>query len=743
VSGVDDTLSEAAARELASASGAHLAGRLDEAIAGYEALLAKFPAHAELRYRAGIAYSAKRAFDRALPHLVEAARLEPQRPAAWLALGLARRELGDASGALSALQAARDIDPATPQASGQMGLVLQSLGRLPEAIERFSEEATRYPQSARNHNNLGMALLAAGREAEAKAAFIRALRQDRDYVHAHANLAALSQRQGDLAEAEAAWRNVIRLAPHDAPAHVHLGHLLTTAWRLVEAETVLRRAVALAPENRAAAHKLAYVLRRLNRPGDAREIARAILARDPDDLQANVIARLALPVLYESAPALANARRGFASGLESLLADLPRFERDAKQVFSLSWENFHLAYHGQNDRPLQEEYARFVSTLGRACAPDLYEPCSRTRAAGAGRLRVGLLSSFFRDCTVGKYFESWTALDRAKFEVTVYYTGHVQDKVSARLAASVEHYRHVIDSPDRVARTVIADGLDVLVFPDVGMDTASYVLAGMRLAPVQCAAWGHPVTTGQANMDFFLTCAQMEPEGAEEHYSERLVRLPGIGTRYSRPALSSARSRAELGLPEKRHLYLCPQSLFKIHPDNDPLFARVLAGDPEGHLVLFQDEDEPLTEAFCERLVRSLSAAGIEGRERTTFLRRRAHDEYLNVNVVCDVMLDTLHWSGGNTSLDALSCGLPVVSLPGRFMRGRQSAAMLRLAGVPELVARDETEYVAIANRMGRHAAGTDGTRERLRSQARLLFDDSAPLRALEEFLLGTARQGT
>ena len=77
-----------------------------------------------------------------------------------------------------------------------------------------------------------------------------------------------------------------------------------------------------------------------------------------------------------------------------------------------------------------------------------------------------------------------------------------------------------------------------------------------------------------------------------------------------------------------------------------------------------------------------------------------SHDDYLRINAVCDAMLDTLRWSGGNTSLDALATGLPIVTLPGRFMRGRQSAGMLTLAGLGDQVASDDDDYVRIASRI-------------------------------------------
>ncbi len=730
-------LNGAAARQLATATAHHQAGRLEEALAAYRALIAAHPAHAELRYRAGVALMALRRFDEAEEQLARAAQLEPGQPAAWLSLGLARREMLRHEEALAALGKARAIDAAIPQVNGQMGLVLRELGRLDEALERVTEEARRHPGVARNHNNLGTTLIALGRERDAEAAFLEAVRVDRNYATAYVNLAGLLQKRGELAGAEAAWREVARLLPRDTRALLQLGLVLTSRWRPAEAEPFLRRACELAPGDPEPARLLAYVLKRLNRDGEAKDVARGILARDPADLQAAVVEALALPAVPESAESVTRAREAYAIGLDSLVAREALFARDAAQVLRLQSENFHLAYQGGDDRELQAKYAGLLAWLGARAEPRYYAPRAKRRLAKGARLRVGFLSGFFRDCTAGKYFRSWTAgLDRARFEVFVYYTAYIRDAFSEALAKEVEHHRHIVDTVPRIADVVLADALDVLVFPDVGMDTSSYLLAGMRLAPVQCAGWGHPVTTGQAAIDHYLTCGAMEPEGAEAHYTERLERLPGIGTRYSRPGPGSGKSRAELGLPPEGTLYLCPQSLFKVHPDNDALFARVLEEDPAGRLVFFEDQDPPLTRDFRARLARALAARDVS-ESRAVFLGRAGHADYLRVNALADAMLDTLHWSGGNTSLDAIAMGLPVVTLPGAFMRGRQSAAMLGLAGVPELVAKDADDYVRLAVRLGTDAAWRAAVRGKLAEGAPRLFDDPAPVEALARFLEG------
>jgi protein O-GlcNAc transferase len=681
----------------------------------------------ELRYREGLARMAERDFPAASACFAEVTRLQPQQANAWLALGIALREEGRGDEALAALAKARAIAPGMPQVAGQTGLVLQAMGRLAEALDCLADEAVRHPQVARNHNNLGMALAAAGREAEAQGAFLRAVKIDAGYAHAHANLAALFQRRGDLVAAETAWRQVVRLAPDDAAAHAHLGHILATTWRMAEAEAVLKRAAALAPGDPETGRTLAWVLVHLNRPEEARAAARAVLQAHPDDLQASIVEALALPAIYASAQALAQARQDYQRGLERLVTGAPRFSADPAPALTLAWENFHLAYQGGDDRKLQESYAGLIASLGRQASPRHYEARPRRAIRVGERMRIGFLSSAFRDCTAGKYFRSWVSdLDRRRFEVYVYYTGHVKDDFGGAIAATAEHYRHILDTATRVADVVLADELDVLVYPDVGMDTATYLLAGMRLAPVQCAGWGHPVTTGQPGIDYFLTCAEMEPPDAQDHYSEQLVRLPGIGTRYAPPAAVSQKSRGELGLPPSGHLYLCPQSLFKIHPDNDRLFVRVLAADPAARLVLFRDHDEPLTAHYRARLLRAIRDGGVDGEARVCFLPRLDHDDYLRVNGQCDVMLDTLHWSGGNTSLDAIAAGLPLVTLPGRFMRG-----------LGELVAGDEDDYVRLAVRLATDRDWRGAIAARLRAGAQRIFDDPEPIAALEAFFAG------
>jgi CRISPR-associated protein Csy1 len=352
-------------------------------------------------------------------------------------------------------------------------------------------------------------------------------------------------------------------------------------------------------------------------------------------------------------------------------------------------------------------------------------------------LRVGFVSAFFRDGTVGRYFERWiTNLPRDRFEVHVFHLSPERDALTERLATRADRF-HACPRwrPSQVAPAIRAEHLDVLVFPELGMDATTFAVAALRLAPRQVAAWGHPVTTGLPTVDAFFTSAPMERDDADADYREALVRLPGLGTRYAAPAPPPEASRETFGLPDEVPLLLCPQSLFKIHPDNDALFARVLQDAPRAHLVLFEGRHPALTRTYLARLDRALGAVGIGRAGRVHVLPQCGHDDYLRLNGVCDAMLDTLRWSGGNTSLDALACGLPIVTLPGAYMRSRQSAGMLASIGITETIAGDLDDYVRIASHLARERSWRNAVASRIVDARAALFDDPRPLAALAEAL--------
>ena len=611
------------------------------------------------------------------------------------------------------------------------GNVLVVTGDYQAAVRAFEAALEVDPYYAQAYENLDYALHQSGNLQDAKAVWKRCALLKPESPIAWIKLAAVSSALGETEEAQACLERATALRPDDPRTWHALGSLHAEALKLEKAKYCLQQAVALDPGQDECVSLLGWVSNEL---GDTHG-ALAIL-NPPAGKQISFGRRLRhallLPQIYESREDLARWRQRYSDGLAAMHAGLESYCPDSEQIFKLDQTNFLLAYQGGDDLFLQSEYARLIRRLIIRARPELVEHARPFRRNG-GKIKVAFVSSFFRECTIGHYFHSWIeGLNPEKFERTVFFTGAQPDAITAAIAAQAEKFSLQRGSTLEVATAILELGPDILIYPEIGMHSMNYMLANMRLAPIQCAAWGHPVTTGCDLIDYYFTCATMEPPGGDEHYVERLLRLPGLGTHYSLPcpAIDNL-SRAAFSLPSDRHLYVCPQSLFKIHPDNDSLYLEILAADDRAVIVFFQADSRQTTQSFADRITRGMATRGIPPRNQIKFLPRLSSASFRSVLSLADMVLDTVHWSGGNTSLDALSVGAPIVTLPGAFMRGRQSKAMLEILGVPELIADDFKDCIAIALRVAADTMQRKEMKETLLARRGELFGRVEPLHAL------------
>lgn len=690
--------------------------------------------------RAGDAALAKRHVDAALAR-------DPGNALAHYAWAEIAERGGDAATAIESLEHVVRLSPAFVAAHQLLGILYGERGDAQRAADAFARVVALDPRNARGYNNLGNAQRMLGRLDEARTAFERAVALQPDYALAIANVAVMWRDAGEVERAEVLLKAALTRTTGKPPLRaivVALAGLLRERGALDEALPLYEQAIAMAPAASAGEwFNLGRVYAERDEPERARDAYRRSFGLDRKDLRGAIGSRLSLPMIYADAADVTRARDRYAEGLADLHASAD--ERVAgltpgEVLDGLRWTNFFLAYQGRDDRELQASYGGFVARAIELGAPAWRSPLAKRNTDGT-RLRVGFASAFFHVGTAGRYFRSWlTDLARERFEVFVYHLYPGLDDIASEIKARADRFVEFGGSrarPSVIAHVIRDDALDVLVYPELGMDHTSFVLAALRLAPRQLAGWGHPVTSGHTTIDGFISCADMEPPGADTHYVEPLLRLPGIGTCYRRPALPERVPRARFSLPDDRVLLLCPQSLFKVHPDNDALFARVLAGNARATLVMFDGRHPRVTDRFVRRIGGVFDAHGLSARERLIVLPPLPHDDYLRLNLVCDAMVDTLHWSGGNTSLDALACALPVVTLPGDYMRGRQSAAMLATIGAPELIARDGDDYVRIASRLVGDRQWRDALAATIRDGLSQLFDTPAPVEAFAELLAG------
>jgi len=554
-----------------------------------------------------------------------------------------------------------------------------------------------------------------------------------EHADIHAELGLTLSLMGRPEAAEPCYRRALELRPNDLFPLGNLAGTLQQLKRLAEAETLYRRVLEIDPGHPQALRNLGLLMKDAARFNEAKEAYRLATRRDPG-LEAAIQARLALTPMIRSTDDIEVQRADYARGLLAFDED-PRSYAYGGEPANLPW--FHLAYHDRDDRELLERTAAVL----RQRLPDLnaaapHLPAWRPPADTGRRLRVAFCSEFFYAHTIGRLYRGLIAgMDRSRFEVIVL---HGSNSVRDRFREDVDRFAHRAEvlarSPEEQRRQIAALAPDVLFFPDIGMSAQTYFLAHGRLAPVQATSWGHPNTSGLDSLDYFVSCDAIEPEGAETSYTEGLVRMGRLPGCYPRPAAALNLPRAALRLPEDGVLYGCPQSLFKLHPDFDPVLARIAEADPAGHIVLLAASSPGWTTALKERWAGTHPVL----LDRVHFLPRLSHEGFMAHLAHIDVLLDPLHFGSGNTLYEAMAFGTPIVTWPGRFSRGRIVAAAYRQMGVADPpIAPTPEAYARVAIELGRDAGRRSALRAELQAKAReALYEDRLAVREFEAFLV-------
>lgn len=721
----------------------HEAGRVGEARALYQAILARDPEHADSLHLLGLITAQGGDPVAGVALIQRAIAAEPERAPFHNSLGIAYGLFGRGEDAVTAYRRAVTLRPESAEILNNLGTALCALGRHAEAVVCYRAAAERAPDLAEICYNLANVLGVCGPSNEIEACYARAIALRPDYADAWANYGRWLLTQARWADAEIRLTEATRLAADRPSGWNDLAVALREQGHTAKARACLQQAIILAPKSASAHYNLGCLLLEQGETDAAAACQRAAIAADPGDGAARLAFCMAqIPVLYMTQTEVAVRRARYAVALQALIDGVNADADTAGLTRSLAVaigrvQPFFLPYQGEDDRALQAAYGELACRV-------LHETeavaAVASRPARGARIRVGIVSGFFCDHTLFKLFlEGWmTQLDRTRFEVTGFHTGCVSDVQTAHSAAWCDGFVQGARSAAAWQGAIRDAAPHVLLYPEVGMDPIAARLAAQRLAAVQCVSWGQPETTGFPTVDYFLSSELMEPLEGDAHYTERLVRLPNLGLWYrSDERSASPLDRATLGLRADVPVYWSGQALYKYLPQYDEVYPRIAAavGACQFVFVGFAKSAE-VTAAFRTRLDRAFSAAGLDATRYCVMLPPMSQDSFVAAVGLADVVLDTPGWSGGKSTLDCLAVDPAVVTLPGRFMRGRHTAAILRRIGCQATVAGSIDEYVAIAARLGRDAAWRDAVRRAVASGKTLAFTDGSYIRGLEGFLV-------
>lgn len=634
--------------------------------------------------------------------------------ATLLGEALARHQAGDLDAAIALYGKILESDPACADALHLLGVAALQKGDPEKAAQLIAQAIALHP-AADFYSNLGEALKAGGHLDRAGDAFAQAISLDPQSAAAHYNLSTVLSARQEFEQSIKECEKALEIKANFLEAHGGMGQALEALGRYDEALSCYGRALEISPQ--------------------------------PTQPKIRLRLATALPVIPQSTAAIAAARERMGRELDRLIEDKLAFDDPLGVITNI---NFYLAYHAMNDRELQEKRARFYL---RACpsldwaaphcqtsgSPDSADSSDSVDDSGK-KVRVGVVSMHLYFHTIGRLVHGLiNHLPRERLEVVVFRPPGKEDKLSAGIDRAADKMVRIPKNLAAARAAIAAETLDVLFYPDIGMEPFTYFLAFSRLAPVQCVTWGHPVTTGIPNMDYFLSCADMEPPEADGHYCERLIRLGAPPTYYEQPKIPEDLSgREDFGFSDENRLYVCPQNLFKLHPDFDTVFAQILRRDSQGLLVLIEGMQDSWNRLFMERFSGSFNDVA----DRVRFVPRMDASRFFALLKAADVILDCPYFSGGNTTFEALAVAAPIITMPGEFMRGRVSAGLLQRMGLTECIARDFDEYVERAVTIAGNEEKRADISAKIRAAWPKLYRDGESLKEFESFFIAAAAAG-
>jgi protein O-GlcNAc transferase len=558
----------------------------------------------------------------------------------------------------------------------------------------------------------------------------------------HQGLAIVLSQLGQVSEAIPHYKEVLKRTPEDYRTYYNLG---TAYWNTHQSSLAIssyEKALEINPCYEEALNGLAHIYFTLNEP----QLAVDLLDKAYEYTQKPqylIKKALTLPIIYPSSKAVDEWRTHQWDTLQTVNQLSFKLQDPLKDI---GLTNFYLAYQGRNDKAHQQLLGGILAKALSATPYTARNPKNNLDSKTAQPIhhvksqkpyRIGVISKFlYENHTITKLYQPLIDhLNRDQFQPIYFVIDSGQAQATPLKPSAGDPL--IVLSPSDLEKNrlcVLEQDLDLLFYLDIGMDPTTYFMAFSRLAPVQCTTWGHPSTTGIPTLDYFITHPPLEASSdndkrPEDCYSETPVLMSLLNTCYQKPEKPmKSFHRESFGFTTEQHLYICSQSLFKIHPDFDAVLEGILQQDTQG-VVLFLEGPHP---EWGKALQRRWSQTLPQVHQRIQILPRLSPSEFIGFQEMADVLLDSFPFAGGSTTMEAVALGIPLVTLENAFARGRVSSAVYHQMEVTDCIARSPQEYVEKALRLANDKIYRNKIQSKLLEAAPKIFNTKEAATELE-----------
>ena len=456
------------------------------------------------------------------------------------------------------------------------------------------------------------------------------------------------------------------------------------------------------------------------------------LSLDEKNLEIYLESLFLLPSIYLDSLDLNVLRVNFQKNLEKIRnLNLDKYNKKNNSLPRVM--TLFLSYNNENNLPILKTFTENIVKV----YPELSLNLNLKYSTKSSKIRIGFVSEFLTDHTIGKLFSNLILdLDPNKFDVIVFHSLNTKEGFIKKI---IDLKIRTISLPlllnDKI-KILKAEHLDIIFYPDIGMSGDLYYLTFYRLAKFQINSLGHPETSGNKNIDFFISNQMSELTEADDFYSEKLIKFNNFNIYCN--SLESSNKGVSFNFPENKNIYFCPQTIFKLVPEFDEIIKNITNLDKKSVICFIKDPFNHQYKIFLQRLKNK----GIN-LDQILIIDRLSEKEFINLSAQADILLDPLYFGAGNSFIETFLNPCPLITHPSKFLRSRIAMGLYKQLNIENPpVYNSIDDYIFNAVEIVNDKKKNILIREQIFEKSKFFFRNKEVLNEYENFFLNIMHEG-
>ena len=460
------------------------------------------------------------------------------------------------------------------------------------------------------------------------------------------------------------WLEILESYPNNLSILKGISLTYYNEKNLVGTEEILKKIIKINLAEPNALSMLVLILEDQDKIIEAKEFIKLGLEKKVLNNHWEIKMKTMLPLIKSSPKEVENVRTDVNQNLNEILNNNKdyNFNIDDHLIKPLQ---FNLSYDQFDNLEINKKCVKVFKKI----YPELNK-INKIESLSSHKIKLGFISEYLTDHTIGKLFKGIILrLDKKKFDVTVFHTektkkGKILDELKDAEKNNLIKNFFLPKNFSEKQKIILNKKLDILFYPEIGLSLELYYLSFIRLAKIQMTSWGHPETTGNSSIDYFLTSKLIEEKNSHKNFSEKLLYLDYLPMYYYTPLVSNKINKELLS---QNNIYSCPQTLQKIHPEFDLIIAGILQKDKKAKINFIKDQNNVLYKKLLSRFQKNKEI----DLERVIFLDGLNWEQFINHCGQSSVLLDPLYYGAGNSFYESVFYGTPTITMPTKYTKSR------------------------------------------------------------------------